>query len=66
MQKVFHCGCCDEFHRSEFTGDCRDDSERLSIEDIITRFGIEGKDWEEITPLESAVSNSWVAYNSAN
>jgi hypothetical protein len=28
------CGCCGEFHPTDFYGDCRDDLNRLHIEDI--------------------------------
>lgn len=27
--RYFECGCCGSFHREDFTGDCREDSERF-------------------------------------
>lgn len=28
------CGCCGQFHRSNYWGDCRNDEERFNEEDI--------------------------------
>lgn len=33
------CGCCDHYHRPEFAGDCRNDSERFSTSDLEDRYG---------------------------
>lgn len=45
MNKYFHCGCCGQFHRVGFSGDCREDAERYNVEDLDERHGREG--WEE-------------------
>ena len=38
--KIIRCGCCDSYHRLDYTGDCRNDAERIpSFEDAIERFG---------------------------
>jgi hypothetical protein len=28
------CGCCGSYHRADYFGDCRNDSERLELENI--------------------------------
>lgn len=43
--EIFECGCCECWHRTDFTGDCREDSERFwSPEDFQERTGVEP--WE--------------------
>lgn len=38
--KIVHCGCCECYHRIDFRGDCREDSERFaSYEDAEERLG---------------------------
>lgn len=32
--KYEECGCCGHYHRPEFRGDCRDDSNRFSLDQI--------------------------------
>ena len=40
MQALMECGCCSCYHRVEFLGDCREDSERfLDEEDFKERTG---------------------------
>jgi hypothetical protein len=45
------CGCCDHWHRPEFTGDCRDDAERFSTSDLEDRYGeaLEGVELKEVS-----------------
>ena len=39
--KIIHCGCCECYHRVDFYGDCRDDSERFDdLEDAQDRLGV--------------------------
>jgi hypothetical protein len=33
------CGCCGHFHRPDFAGDCRDDSERFDHMQLNTKHG---------------------------
>ncbi len=33
--KYLECGCCEHYHRESFTGDCRDDTERFTLDDLI-------------------------------
>lgn len=33
------CGCCGHVHRVGWTGDCRDDSERFTFEELDEGFG---------------------------
>ena len=28
------CGCCDHYHRESYSGDCRQDSERFTYDEI--------------------------------
>lgn len=35
--KFIECGCCDHFHRADFWGDCRDDNERFTLDDLESR-----------------------------
>lgn len=38
--EVIECGCCGEYHRLAYTGDCRDDAERFTdLEDAAERLG---------------------------
>ena len=33
------CGCCGCYHPKEWYGDCRDDSQRLCLDEIEAKFG---------------------------
>ena len=52
-QEIFRCGCCDHYHRTGFYGDCRDDSERFTLEDLTAKFGAEDKGWTEVEHPDS-------------
>jgi hypothetical protein len=39
---VVECDSCGHFHREEFTGDCRDNSERLTGDQLDAHFGPAG------------------------
>lgn len=41
------CGCCGHYHRPTFAGDCRDDSERFSAQQLDDKHGPQGEGWEE-------------------
>ena len=34
-QEYVECGCCGGYHRCNYFGDCRNDTERFSFEDLI-------------------------------
>lgn len=34
MKKFVECGCCDHFHPAEFGGDCRDDNNRFTLDEL--------------------------------
>ena len=42
------CGCCGHFHRAEWRGDCRDDAERFTADQLDARFGENGWGYESI------------------
>lgn len=44
--KYFDCGICGSWHRADWWGDCREDSERLTVDDIDARHGDNG--WESV------------------
>lgn len=38
--KIIECGCCCQYHRTDFHGDCRNDAERFAdAEDAETKIG---------------------------
>ena len=47
--RYLECGCCEHYHREDYHGDCRNDAERLTLDDLEDR-GIPDKD---IIDLES-------------
>jgi hypothetical protein len=36
--KFYECGCCGEYHREGYYGDCRNDAERFSYDHLIQYF----------------------------
>jgi len=32
--RYIECGCCGQYHRADYWGDCRNDEERFNLEDI--------------------------------
>lgn len=44
------CGCCEQYHRRDYWGDCRNDAERFNPEDLDAKHGVNG--WIEIPPLD--------------
>jgi hypothetical protein len=47
--QLYHCGCCNCYHRVWFGGDCRDDAERFACpEDAAERLGISPFDVEVV------------------
>lgn len=48
MAKFYECGICDHVHPWEFNGDCRDDANRFTCEDVEMLFDEpEVVSWEE-------------------
>lgn len=37
----YECGCCGHYHNNDFFGDCREDSQRFSFQDLDAAFGID-------------------------
>ncbi len=35
MRRYLECGCCGEYHEESFSGDCRNDTERWTYQEII-------------------------------
>ena len=33
---MYDCGCCGQYHRSDFAGDCRNDEQRYGLADVLT------------------------------
>ncbi|KKK64101.1 hypothetical protein LCGC14_2987630 [marine sediment metagenome] len=44
--QFYHCGICDEYHSTQWNGDCREDAARLHPDDLDKRYGFNG--WEEV------------------
>lgn len=57
-QKIIECTVCGEYHRLEYYGDCRNDDERFTYDDLIARFGEEGTGWEQVYDDQT----SWGVY----
>jgi hypothetical protein len=45
------CGCCDHYHPETFGGDCRDDSNRFTADELDERHGPDG--WSICNPEEA-------------
>lgn len=58
MPKFYECGQCGAYHRKDFNGDCREDSERIYADELDTRFGMFG--WEEVDMIPSAFYDKMV------
>ncbi len=48
MPTFSECGCCGHFHPIGFTGDCRDDANRFTAEQLTARYGEDGWDYLDI------------------
>jgi hypothetical protein len=46
------CGCCEHYHPIAFAGDCRDDANRFSAQDLDDKHGPEG--WMHDDPDDPA------------
>lgn len=53
--KFYECGICGAWHSDSFTGDCREDSARFNMEDLDSKYGVEG--WEEV-PMDGQTYTS--------
>ncbi len=56
------CGSCGHYHRTEYAGDCRDDAERFTADDLDERYGENG--WAEGKDCERCGVNDRVAGSS--
>lgn len=45
MPKYYRCGICECYHPADFNGDCRDDGNRFTADEIDAKHG---DDWEEV------------------
>ena len=52
LPRYFQCGCCEQLHRADYLGDCRNDAERFNPEDLDAKHG-GSEGWEEITQEEA-------------
>lgn len=48
VRRFYRCGGCDHFHPLGWLGDCRDDFNRFSEEQIEKLYGPEGAGWHEV------------------
>jgi hypothetical protein len=44
----YDCGICEHYHPNGFHGDCRDDSNRFTADQLDERYGPEDKGWRLI------------------
>ena len=47
--KYLECGCCEHYHREDYYGDCRNDAERFTLNDL-EKMGISEDNIIEIEP----------------
>ncbi len=47
----YQCGCCEDYHRVDFFGDCRQDDERFDPYQLDAMYGVDG--WMEITQADA-------------
>lgn len=50
--EIYDCGICGHYHRAAWNGDCREDAERFTLDQIEERFGSEGVGWVEVSMPE--------------
>lgn len=48
LPEFFRCGCCDHFHSVNFWGDCRQDDQRFTEDDLEEKYGKEHEGWLEV------------------
>jgi hypothetical protein len=59
--RIVECGCCGQFHRTDFFGDCRNDEERFpSEEEAAARLGVKTLEVERFEYDEGEVSEHFV------
>lgn len=46
--QYIECGCCGHFHTPQFQGDCRNDSNRFTADQLDTKHGANGWDFLDI------------------
>lgn len=55
--KFYACGICDHYHPATWDGDCRDDQNRWTVEQLDRAFGVIG--WTEVdTPPSDAIAKA--------
>jgi hypothetical protein len=57
MPQYVECGSCGGFHRSDYWGDCRNDAERFTAEDLDTKHGPNNWDYLSIEDQMRAESD---------
>ena len=48
LPKFVLCGCCYHYHPVDFWGDCRDNDNRFTEEELEEKYGLESIGWIEI------------------
>jgi hypothetical protein len=57
MEYLFvECGSCGHYHRPEFAGDCRDNDNRFTTDQVEAEVGIDWGDW--VLALEEQMKSS--------
>lgn len=54
MQEVYLCGICDHYHLIEWDGDCREDANRFTMDELDAKFGPD--EWVEVD-MPAGVAN---------
>jgi hypothetical protein len=61
------CGCCSGYHRIGYTGDCRNDAERFTLDDVERegreRWDAEKKRWDAEKKMKSDLSGKWLIWS---
>lgn len=61
MERIVQCGCCEQFHRADYTGDCRNDDERFeSEEDAAERLGVSCLEVERLEYYQGEVVERYI------
>lgn len=55
--QFYYCGGCGHWHPPEFMGDCRDDANRFTTEELEKRYGFDG--FEPVNPEDAAADGVW-------
>lgn len=50
--KYYECGICDHYHSVKWNGDCREDANRFTMDELDAKHGTHG--WESV-PMEDVL-----------